>query len=187
MFKELLAAEFAPYGILSELQLRQLDTHYNSLSRWNARLNLTRISGLEAIVRFHYCESLFLGRFLPPGSHRVVDIGSGGGFPGIPVAILRPECEVTLVESHQRKSVFLRECSRDLKNVRVIPKRAEGIEDTFDWLVSRAVAPSEVLLLNLSRDVALLIGEEDAATLSGVAEPLPWGKQRVLFHVKRRT
>jgi 16S rRNA (guanine527-N7)-methyltransferase len=187
MFKELLAAEFAPFGVLSELQLRQLEAHYYSLGRWNVRLNLTRIRDLEDSVRFHYCESLFLGSFLPPGSHRVVDIGSGGGFPGIPIAILRPECEITLVESHQRKSVFLRECSRDLRNVRVVGKRAEDIRDTFDWLVSRAVAPSEILKLALSKNLALLIGENDAAGLNGLAQPVPWGEQRVLFHVERPT
>jgi 16S rRNA (guanine527-N7)-methyltransferase len=185
MFKELLAKEFAPYGALSESQLDQLESHYISLIHWNARLNLTRIRSLEDSVRFHYCESLFLGRFLPEGHHRIADIGSGAGFPGIPVAILRPECEVTLVESHQRKSVFLREASRELKNVSVVAKRAEDIVDGFDWLISRAVTPSEVLDLTLSKNVALLIGDEDAGQLSGVVEPVPWGARRVLFHVKR--
>lgn len=185
MFRELLAAEFAPYGSLSELQLRQLEDHFTSLTRWNERLNLTRIRDLADCVRFHYCESLFLAKFLPAGRHRVVDIGSGAGFPGIPVAVLRPECEVTLVESHQRKSVFLRDCSRELKNIQVVAKRAEDVTDKFDWLVSRAVAPSDVLRLNISNNIALLIGQEDASNLSGVAQPIPWGKQRVLFHVKR--
>lgn len=186
MFKKLLAAEFAPFGVLSDSQLNQLEAHYNSLSRWNARLNLTRIRDLEDSIKFHYCESLFLARFLPPGSHRIADIGSGGGFPGIPIAIFRADCTVTLVESHQRKAVFLRECSRDLNNVRVFPNRAEDTTDAFDWVVSRAVAPSEILKLNLSHNVALLIGEGDAAQLNGLAEPIPWGKQRVLFHVKRQ-
>jgi 16S rRNA (guanine(527)-N(7))-methyltransferase RsmG len=185
MFKALLAAEFAPFCALSEVQLEQLDRHYQSLTRWNDRLNLTRIRDLDDCVRFHYCESLFLGRFLPPGSHRVVDIGSGGGFPGIPIAILRPECEVTLVESHQRKAVFLREATRDLRNVRVVSRRGEDVHDAFDWLVSRAVAPEEVLRLNLSPRIALLIGSEDAEKLAGETEPIPWGARRVLFHVER--
>jgi 16S rRNA (guanine527-N7)-methyltransferase len=187
MFKELLAAEFSPYGTLSESQLRQLENHFDHLNRWNERLNLTRIRGLEDSVRFHYCESLFLARFLPAGSLRIVDVGSGGGFPGVPVAILRPDCEVTLAESHQRKAVFLRESSRDLKNVRVAALRAEDIDDNFDWLISRAVSPSDVLGLSLSDNVALLIGEEDAASLGERADPVPWGNSRVLFHVKRRS
>jgi 16S rRNA (guanine(527)-N(7))-methyltransferase RsmG len=184
MFKGLLAAEFAPYGVLSEGQLAQLESHYMALSRWNERLNLTRILDVEESIRFHYCESLFLGKFIPPGAGRIVDIGSGGGFPGIPIAILRPECEVMLIESHQRKAVFLREASRELKNVQVIPKRAEEVDGTFDWLVSRAVAPSDVLQLNLAGNVALLLGEGDAAGLEGVAIRVPWGNHRVLFHVK---
>jgi 16S rRNA (guanine(527)-N(7))-methyltransferase RsmG len=185
MFRELLTTEFAPYGVLSELQLRQLEDHFTSLTRWNERLNLTRIRDLADSVRFHYCESLFLGRFLPEGCRSVVDIGSGAGFPGIPLAVLRPDCQVTLVESHQRKAVFLRDCSRELKNVQVVARRAEDVTDKFDWLVSRAVAPSDVLRLNLSNNIALLIGQEDASTLNGVGEPIPWGEHRVLFHVKR--
>jgi 16S rRNA (guanine527-N7)-methyltransferase len=184
MFKKLLAAEFAPYCSLTSRQLDQLESHYVSLTRWNERLNLTRIVDLSESVQFHYCESLFLARFLPPGAHRIVDVGSGAGFPGIPTAILRPECEVTLVESHQRKSVFLREATRELPNVRVIPKRAEDVDESFDWLISRAVTPSDVLRLRLAVSVALLIGEEDASKLNGTSEAVPWGKRRVLFHVK---
>ena len=135
MFKQLLAAEFAPYATLSELQLDQLESHYMSLTRWNERLNLTRIRTLEESVRFHYCESLFLARFLPDGAHRIVDIGSGGGFPGIPVAIFRPDCEVTLVESHQRKAVFLREASRELS-----PSRFQALRDR-QWHVRLADFP----------------------------------------------
>jgi 16S rRNA (guanine(527)-N(7))-methyltransferase RsmG len=184
MFRQLLVAEFEPYGDLSASQLDQLANHFSALSRWNERLNLTRIRELSDAVRFHYCESLFLARFLPHGSHRIVDVGSGGGFPGIPVAIFRPDCEVTLVESHQRKAVFLRETARELKNVKVIATRAEEVKDHFDWLVSRAVAPKDVLRLNISDDIGLLIGEDDAVKLKGESVPIPWSNQRVLFHVK---
>jgi 16S rRNA (guanine(527)-N(7))-methyltransferase RsmG len=186
-FRTLLSADFAPYGSLSAEQLDQLERHYDSLSRWNKYLNLTRILDLAGAVRFHYCESLFLGKFLPPGPQRIVDIGSGGGFPGFPVAVLRPDCEVTLVESHQRKAVFLREASRELPNVSVISKRAEEIEDSFDWLISRAVAPADLLPLRLSGNIALLIGAEDAGELAGNSIPIPWGRQRVLFHLEPRT
>lgn len=187
MFRKLLAAEFAPYGELSETQLTQLDEHYIALGKWNQRLNLTRIQSLTESIQFHYCESLFLGRFLPQGAQRIVDVGSGGGFPGIPVAILRPECEVTLVESHQRKSVFLREAARQLRNVRVLAQRAEDVDGTYDWLISRAVAPSDVLKLRLAESAALLIGEDDAAKLNGEVVSIPWGNRRVLFHVERQS
>src|SRR5580698_753922 len=95
MFREFLVKEFGPYGALSGSQLDQLENHYSALTRWNERLNLTRIQDLRESVRFHYCESLFLARFLPAGPHKIVDVGSGGGFPGIPVAIFRPDCEIT--------------------------------------------------------------------------------------------
>ena len=184
MFRALLAAEFSAYGALSEAQLDQLQDHYAALTRWNQRLNLTRICELGDAVRFHYCESLFLARSLPPGAQRIVDIGSGAGFPGIPVAVFRPDCSVALVESHQRKAVFLREASRELPNVKVISKRAEEVQDQFDWVISRAVAPVDVVRLNLSENMLLLIGEDDAAKLTGDATQIPWGNQRVLFHVK---
>jgi 16S rRNA (guanine527-N7)-methyltransferase len=148
---------------------------------------LTRIVGLSESVKFHYCESLFLARYLPPGPLRVVDIGSGAGFPGIPLAIFRPECEISLVEGHQRKSVFLREASRELKNIKVLPKRAELVTEKFDWLVSRAVSPSDILRLNLADSIALLISQEDASNLDGESKLIPWGNQRVLFHVKRKS
>jgi 16S rRNA (guanine527-N7)-methyltransferase len=170
MFKELLAAEFRACGALSDAQLGQLEAHYQSLSRWNERLNLTRITTLTESIQFHYCECLFLAKFLPPGPLRIVDVGSGAGFPGIPVAILRADCEVTLVESHQRKSVFLREASRRLRNIAVLSKRAEDVKGEFDWMVSRAVTPSCVLSLELASSLALLIGGEDASKLTRASQ-----------------
>ena len=89
------------------------------------------------------------------------------------------------MESHQRKAVFLREAVRDLKNVKVVAKRAEDVEEHFDWVISRAVSPADVFRLNVSDQVALLIGEEDAVQLTGESLPVPWGNHRVLFHVKR--
>ena len=184
MFKKLLASEFARYRALSEDELDQLESHYLSVIRWNERLNLTRIVSLTESVQFHYCESLFLALFLPPDTHSIIDVGSGAGFPGIPVAILRPDCQVTLAESHLRKAVFLREATRGLKNVKIAAKRAEDLAGRFDWVVSRAVAPAEVLRLDLASSFALLIGETDASKLEGTVDRLPWGNQRVLFHVK---
>jgi 16S rRNA (guanine(527)-N(7))-methyltransferase RsmG len=184
IFRELLAREFAPYGSLTVEQLDQLEAHYTLLTQWNARLNLTRIDSVEEAVRLHYCESLFVGTRLPAGPLRIVDVGSGAGFPGIPIAVLRPECDVTLVESHQRKGVFLREASRDLKNVAVVTDRAENLKPGFDWLVSRAVSPADVLKLNLANNLALLVGGEEIPGFER-REPIPWGTSRYLvFHVK---
>jgi len=184
MFRELLAREFAPYGSLTVEQIGLLEAHYNLLVLWNARLNLTRIESVQEAVQLHYCESLFVGTKLPAGSLSIVDVGSGAGFPGIPIAILRPDCKITLVESHQRKGVFLREASRNLRNITVVTDRAENLKDEFDWLVSRAVTPGDVLKLYLANNLAMLVGADDA-TAFGNSELLPWGAKRYLvFHVK---
>jgi len=106
---------------------------------------------------------LFLGRHLPAGRLRICDIGSGAGFPGFPVAILRKDCEVTLIEAHQRKAVFLKEASRGIPNIRVVAKRAEDVGDKYDWAVSRAVSDVDLsaVLQRLSGQVALLTGAEE--------------------------
>ena len=188
-FKELLAAEFAPFGNLTGDQLDTLERHYKLLVHWNRRMNLTRIEKLEDAVRLHYCESLFVATKLPPGTLRIADIGSGAGFPGIPLAVLRPESSVDLVESHQRKAVFLREAMSGLKNVRVISDRAESVEAEYDWTVSRAVTPSEVLSLAIAPKVAILMSANDLDSLghkSISVESVPWTAGHVLamFHVE---
>ncbi len=189
-FSRCLAAGFAP---LSSSQVAELERHWALLERWNRKLNLTTVTGLEEAVVRHYCESLFLGRQLPPESVSVLDVGSGAGFPGIPVAILRPDCRVTLAESHQRKAVFLREATRHLGNVRVAPVRAETLGEAFDWVVSRAVKWPDVLKA-ASRSVALLLGRDDAVEAAQTAGfqwqppiPLPWGQRRVLLIGHRRS
>lgn len=191
MFRELLTREFAPFGSLSSGQLDALEAHYRLMMRWNERINLTRIRKLEDIVRFHYCESLFLASKLPPGPFRVADIGSGAGFPGLPLGIFRPDLEVTLVESHRRKAVFLTQASAGLENIKVVPVRAEELKSHYDWVVSRAVVSSEVISLSLATDYALLIAEADLIALphSRAIFRVPWGANRmlVMFHVEHDT
>src|SRR6266404_7140717 len=157
-FKSVLTAEFLPFGILSEHQLSLLEQHYELLIRWNRKINLTRITTLREAVKYHYCESLYLARSLPQRPLKIVDIGSGAGFPGIPIAIYRPDCSLDLVESHQRKAVFLTETSRQLglDNLRVLAKRAEDVTESYDWMVSRAVRQDEILRLNLAPNVSVL-------------------------------
>jgi 16S rRNA (guanine(527)-N(7))-methyltransferase RsmG len=149
-------------------------------------VNLTTVTDLEAAVERHYCESLFLAAQLPSAALRVADIGSGAGFPGFPVAVLRPECAVTLIESHQRKAVFLREATRSFSNVRVLAMRAEQVGEQFDWAVSRAVSYADLspILKKLAANVELLMGAEAPPEHMGFAWssaiPLPWGEQRFL-------
>ena len=185
MFAEALREQLPLLQIdLSDKQILQLERHFELLSRWNKVTNLTSVTDLDEIVLRHYCESLFLGAHLPESSFNVVDIGSGAGFPGIPLAILRPDCEVALVESNQRKSVFLREATRELANIIVQAKRAENVSEEFDWAVSRAVNFSQIssTLRRLVQRVALLGGEaRPSEYFTWNKIKLPWGDHRFLW------
>ena len=191
MFAEALAARLAGIVELGPEQARLLEAHYRLLALWNRTVNLSAITGLEESVERHYCESLFLGAHLPAGPLAIADIGSGAGFPGLPVAVLRPECSVTLIESHQRKAVFLREASRGLPGVRVLGKRAEDVRETFDVAISRAVSYKDLAgtLKVLAPNADLLSGAEEPPARMGFEwkrpVPLPWGKARFLWMGER--
>jgi 16S rRNA (guanine527-N7)-methyltransferase len=163
-----------------------LGAHYELLLKWNKVLNLTAIDDLEASIERHYCESIFLGLHLPPNPVGIVDIGSGGGFPGFPIAVLRPDCTVTLIESHQRKAVFLREASRKLANIQVLSKRAEEVNGRFDVAISRAVSYRDLRLsLHKLASIGILLSgaESPPDSLGFVWAPpiaLPWGNRRFL-------
>lgn|SRR5215469_11709360 len=171
---------------LTPEQLNILEGHYSLLSRWNRVLNLTSVEGVAEAVERHYCESIFLAVQLPVGKLRIVDIGSGGGFPGFPIAVLRTDCEISLVESHRRKAVFLREASRGIGNIRVCARRAEEVEEGFDRAVSRAVSYKDLqgVLKELAPVADLLTGEETPPEELGFdwadGMRLPWGKARYL-------
>lgn len=195
-FAERLQFHLDPYLPLRPAQIDQLFAHFEFLRRWNSRINLTSIRSPEEILLRHYCESLYFASVLPE-MQSCADVGSGAGFPGVPLAILRPNCPVALIESHQRKAVFLRESTRALKNVRVLGERAENVGERFDWVVSRAVAPNEVfkLIPNLASHIALLAGSAEIDALNpnlGIIwdEPvrLPWGERRfaVIGSTRRR-
>jgi 16S rRNA (guanine527-N7)-methyltransferase len=170
-------ADIPGLASLTDSQITELQAHYDLMVRWNKSLNLTKIIQLAEAVDRHYVESLFLAAHLPAGSLRIVDIGSGPGFPGFPVAVVRPDCEITLIESHQRKAVFLREASRTVSNVRVVAKRAEEVSERFDWAISRAVSYNDLALSlpTLSSHVALLTGAEGPPLRLGTGweQPVP--------------
>ena len=191
MFAEALEARLAGIVELNPEQVQVLEAHYRLLLLWNRTLNLSAITELEEAVERHYCESLFLGAHLPPGPLTIADVGSGAGFPGFPVAVLRPECSVTLIESHQRKAVFLREASRGLPGVKVLAQRAEEVREGFDVAISRAVSYKDLAgsLKVLAPNADLLSGGEQPPARMGFewSEPiaLPWGKARFLWKGKR--
>ena len=174
---------------LSAAQIAQLFRHYELLLQWNKRMNLTTVQPGEEMVVRHYCESLFFAANLPAGAEdSVLDVGSGAGFPGIPMAVSKPSWTVALIESNQRKAVFLRESTRDLSNVRVLAARMEAVTAHGDWVVARAVDPREVLknVPRLAPNVGLMLGEADFSAIQAEfqiawAEPLrlPWGDRRI--------
>jgi 16S rRNA (guanine527-N7)-methyltransferase len=168
---------------LSPEQVAALEAHYELLLKWNRALSLTSVDDPARLVERHYCESLFVGSCLPSGELSIADIGSGPGFPGIPLAIFRPECRVVLIESHQRKAVFLKEATRKLPNVRVLAARAESVQESFDWLVSRAVSYEDLapILEKLAPNSLLLTGDEKPPSkrINWVRSvKLPWGRNR---------
>ncbi len=185
MFRELLA-ERTNFCNLSSEQVDQLEFHYELMLRWNKVINLTRIVQEEEAVDFHYAESLFLASQLPAGQLKVADVGSGAGFPGYPVAVLRPDCSVSLIESNQRKAIFLKEVCRPLINVKVLASRGEDVAEKFDWVVSRAVKSEELLQVafQLAPNLALLCSMAPKGASKTV--PVPWADNRSvgLFHVK---
>jgi 16S rRNA (guanine527-N7)-methyltransferase len=123
----------------------QLATYLDLILKWNARTNLTAIRTPEEIVRRHFGESLFVGTHLGQ-SIELLDFGSGAGFPGIPIQILRPEISVTLAESQGKKASFLREVLRTLDfTTEVWASRVESMPPNrqFETVVLRAVDDME--------------------------------------------
>lgn len=118
----------------------RFQSYLELLIRWNARLNLTAIRDEEGILSRHFVESIACARGLPDGIRTLLDLGSGAGFPGIPIGLCRPDISVTLAESQAKKAAFLREALRALDlRATVHAQRAETLPSTFDCVVMRAV------------------------------------------------
>ena len=138
---------------LSTGQLRQFDIYYQELVAFNQRVNLTRITGYEAVQINHFLDALTLILVWPPAKAgarlRVIDVGSGAGIPGLPIKILFPDIKLTLLDATAKKAAFLDHLSRklELDNVEVKVGRAENIahqpeyRESFDMVLARGVAP----------------------------------------------
>jgi 16S rRNA (guanine527-N7)-methyltransferase len=114
-FEQSLVANMGSFNLdLSAETVKQLGEYYSLLTRWNDRLHLVAPCSPEEFAVRHVLESLLLLQHLPPNA-RIADIGSGGGLPIIPCLIARPDLQATLIESSQKKAVFLREASRQLQ------------------------------------------------------------------------
>jgi 16S rRNA (guanine527-N7)-methyltransferase len=186
---------------LLQPQLQQISIYINLLLRWNARINLTAIRNEEEIVTRHFGESLFLARHLfEPESElegvpsnprlgrgfRVIDIGSGAGFPAIPLKIWAPSLHLTLIESNHKKAAFLNEVARALalSNIDVMTDRAQAIAARKDFpradvVTLRAVErfdtilPGAVTLLAPNGTLALLITTAQITQLALISQ-LNW-------------
>ena len=195
-------------AVLSESQLQSISTYIDILQTWNARINLTAIRNEEEIVTRHFGESLFAARHLFPKVYpvsssvspvssvvkgvdvdvhiaegRLADLGSGAGFPGIPIKLWAPNIALTLIESNQKKATFLREVARTLTltNINIQNVRAQTLlPSSFDVVTLRAVErfaeilPIAASLLALQGRLALLISSSQLEPARSTLPQLSW-------------
>ena len=171
---ELVATYLSPDAAVPAPLYDQLATYLELLLKWNARTNLTAIREPEEIVRRHFGESLFAAQHLGECS-TLLDFGSGAGFPGLPIQLLRPELQVTLAESQNKKATFLREVVRTLGlKTEVWANRVEAMpaSRSFDVVALRAVDNMDAAVaaasLRASHRLAILAsGKQEAPALQG--------------------
>jgi len=154
---ELLETGASKLGIhLCESQLNQFRQYYRVLEHWNSRVNLTSVTGWRDVQKKHFLDSLSVKIAVPEGileSGRFIDIGSGGGFPGMPLKIAFPLSRATLIDSTAKKTAFLIHLKKILKlsNIDVLTNRAESLahdlelRETFDLVLARGVANMSTL------------------------------------------
>lgn len=133
----------------SDEQIEQFRSYYELLTEWNKKINLTAITGYEDVVRKHFIDSILICSLLDLNKDiKIIDVGTGAGFPGIPIKILNPDCRIVLLDSLNKRVRFLETVVDELglDNVECIHGRAEDVSRekkhraSFDLSVSRAVA-----------------------------------------------
>ncbi len=133
-------------------QVKQFELYYRELVVWNERINLTTILAWEEVQTRHFLDSLTVALAMPkemPGSFQVLDVGTGGGFPGVPLKIMMPDMKLALLDSTAKKTEFLKDLlsKLEINDVAVISERAEDLarqndyREGFDLVISRALAP----------------------------------------------
>lgn len=138
---------------LTQNQINQFYKYEKLLLEWNEKINLTRITDEQEIILKHFVDSLTIQKYIKENT-KIVDIGTGAGFPGIPLKIVNPDNEIALIDSLNKRIVFLNEIIEkcELKNISAIHARAEEIghnkqyREQYDIVTSRAVAKLNVLL-----------------------------------------
>jgi 16S rRNA (guanine527-N7)-methyltransferase len=151
------AIEEAGLNALAAGVAEKFSAYYDLLQRWNSRLNLTAIRDPEDALRRHFVECILCAQHVPAGIATLLDYGSGAGFPGIPIALCRPEILVTLAESQGKKASFLREAVRSLEvEAELYAGRVEEMDPgrKFDAISLRAVDKMQEAL----RDAAARVG-----------------------------
>jgi 16S rRNA (guanine527-N7)-methyltransferase len=168
---------FAEYGIAPDFgRFDQIRTYIALLLKWNSTISLTAVTDPVEICRFHFGESTFAASAVPMREGRLADVGSGAGFPGLPLGMAVPAIELTLIESNARKAAFLSEVVRSLEldGVEVFRGRMEDHrpDRPYDWITARALGRHDDLLLwsrkslTASGKVVLWLGEDEANRVS---------------------
>ena len=142
------------FGVeLNENQLMQFQKYYEMLIEWNEKINLTAITEPKEVILKHFVDSLTILKYLSK-EEKIIDVGTGAGFPGIPLNIMKNDCNYTLLDSLNKRITFLNEVinNLELKNINTIHSRVEEIgknkkyRESYDIATSRAVAPLNILL-----------------------------------------
>jgi 16S rRNA (guanine527-N7)-methyltransferase len=177
MLNQLLAKSNHPP--LTPEQRERFAAYLALLQKWNAKTNLTAIRDEEGILSRHFLESILCASHLPDGIETLLDFGSGAGFPGLPIALMRPAIAVTLAESQNKKAAFLREAIRTLGlNTIVHSARAENLQQKFDCVTLRAVdnmaaaIPAAIGLIAPKGWLAILTTRSEAATIQQIVHPI---------------
>jgi 16S rRNA (guanine527-N7)-methyltransferase len=174
----------------------RLRAYASLLLSWNKKVSLTSVTDPHEILRFHFGESAFAASIAPIRNGRLADVGSGAGFPGLPLAMISPDLRVALIESNLKKAAFLAEVIRaiPIPNAKVIRSRMEDAGSQIgelDFLTARAVGGHEEFLkwsisrLSARGKVILWVSRPDAERLSKIADwkwssptPIPHSRDR---------
>jgi len=187
----------SPFNILlNDEQMNQLREYISLLLRWNERISLTAIDDPIEIVGRHFGESIYSTQLLPVENCRLVDIGTGAGFPGLALKIASPDMKLTLIESNKKKCAFLAEVVRvlELTGVEILPERFEQIrpEGVFaDVVTSRAVGEFKPLLswsakaLKRRGHLMVWVGAEDSTRIA-ISQGWTWRPATHLPDSQRR-